>query len=242
MDLLLELHSLPDDRKRAKTRRVRRQDDPDTEGHALPSLGLIPNWSVKATRAGLSQVSPVVSQRPITIPRERVERLRLRRQNRDGWKRAVKELRQVDATKLIDAGVDRLSWEGYSFSEVVAAQNLAVATSTAQIGWDGRGTFAGSVTSPYMTFRRLRFVRFWIESVEDSVSFLNRLTSLESLYGSDAFRFSLSGLPSAQDLTEAMRDIRRGSLTIQQAHDRYLFPKYARVPGIAGRARPHPRP
>lgn len=226
--LLLELHSLPNERNRAKASpNARRQEAPDTEGQSLPSLGLIPNWSVKATRSGLSQVAPIVNQRPIAIPGARVHRLRLRRQNRDGWKHAVKELRQVDATKMIDAGVDRLSWEGYSFSEDVAAQNLAVAATTAPIGWDGRGTFSELVTSPYLAFRRLRFVRFWAESVQDSVAFLNQFTSSESLYGSDAFTFSLSGVPAPSDLTSAMHDIRSGSLTVEQAHNTYFFPKYA---------------
>jgi hypothetical protein len=223
--LLLELHSLPNERNRAKVRRARRQEAPDTEGPLLPSLGLIPNWSVKATRSGLSQVAPVVNQRPIAIPGTRVHRLRLRRRNLDGWKRAVKELRQVDAARMIDAGVDRLSWEGYSFSEALAAQNLAVASSTADIGWDGRGTFAELVTSPYMAFRRLRFVRFWIEAVQDSVSFLNQFTASESLYGPEAFSFSLTGLPTATDLTQAMDDLRNGSITVEQTHNTYLFPR-----------------
>lgn len=225
--LLLELHSLPSDRNRAK-RRARRQAVTDEVGKSLPSLGLIPNWSVRETRAGFSQVSPIDGQRTITIPRARVHRLELRRHDRNSWARSVKGLRVVDATKLIDAGVDRLSWEGYSFSEVVAAQNLAVAASTAGIGWDGRGTFAEMVTSPYMTFRRLRFTKFWIEALQESIVFLNQFTASESLYGQDAFSFSLTGLPTAADLAQAMDNIRNGTLTVDEAHNSYLFPKYSK--------------
>jgi len=129
---------------------------------------------------------------------------------------------------VIGADLDRLSWPGYVFSEQVAIQNLAVAATTAPIGWDARGTFSESVTSPYLAFRRLRFVRFWVEAVEDSVAFLNQFTNSESLYGAGAFTFFLSGLPSPQDLTEAMGAIRSGSLTVEEAHSTFFFPKYAK--------------
>jgi hypothetical protein len=227
-DLLLELHSLPDHVNRAKSRRLGRPEPSEEQRESLPSLGFIPNWSVRQMRSGLSQVSPDPGQPAMTIPASRVHRLRLRSPNLGHWADAVRELRQIDATKVIGADVDRLSWEGYSFSEVVETQNLAVAATTAAIGWDGRGTFSELVTSPYMAFRRLRFVRFWAQAVEDSVAFLNQLTSDESLYGSDAFTFSLSGVPAPQDLTAAMREIRSGSLTVERAHKTYFFPKYAK--------------
>lgn len=227
-DLLLELHSLPDEVNRAKSRRFGRPGASAGQSGSLPALGLIPNWSVKQIRSDLSQVSPDAGQPPVIIRGSRIHRLRLRGPNLSHWTQAVGELRQVDATKVIGADVDRLSWEGYSFSEVVEAQNLAVAATTASIGWDGRGTFSELVTSPYLAFRRLRFVRFWAEAVQDSVAFLNQFTSNESLYGSDAFTFSLSGVPAPQDLTAAMHDIRSGSLTVEQAHNTYFFPKYAK--------------
>lgn len=227
-ELLLELHSLSDQVDRAKSRRLGRPEPSEGQRESLPALGLIPNWSVRQMRSGLTQVSPDPGQPAVAIPGSRVHRLRLRSPNLGHWAHAVRELRQIDATKVIGAGVDRLSWEGYSFSEAVETQNLAVAATTAPIGWDGRGTFSELVTSPYMAFRRLRFVRFWAEAVEDSVAFLNQLTSDESLYGSDAFTFSLSGLPAPQELTAAMHEIRSGSLTVDQAHNKYLFPKYAK--------------
>jgi hypothetical protein len=226
-DLLLELYSLPDKANRAKSRRFGRPEPSEGQSEALPTLGFIPNWSARQSRSDLSQVSPEAGQPPAIIPGSRIHRLRLRNPNLSHWTQAVGELRQVDATKVIGADVDRLSWEGYSFSEVVEAQNLAVAATTAPIGWDGRGTFSELVTSPYLAFRRLRFVRFWVEAVQDSVAFLNQFTSNESLYGSDAFAFSLSGVPAPQDLTAAMHDIRSGSLTVEQAHNTYFFPKYA---------------
>lgn len=226
-DLLLELHSLPHEVNRAKSRRFGRPEPSEGQSESLPTLGLIPNWSVRQIRSSLSQVSPDAGQPPVIIPGSRVHRLRLRSPNLGHWTQAVGELRQVDATKVIGADVDRLSWEGYSFSKVVETQNLAVAATTAPIGWDGRGTFSELVTSPYLAFRRLRFVRFWAEAVQDSVAFLNQFTSNESLYSSDAFTFSLSGLPAPRDLTDAMRDIRSGSLTVEQAHNRYFFPKHA---------------
>lgn len=227
-DLLLELHSLPDEFNRAKSRRFRRPEEAEKQGGVLPALGLIPNWSARQIRSGLSQVSPDAGQPPVIIPGSRIHRPRLRSSNLSDWRRVIRELRQVDATKVIGADVDRFSWEGYSFSEVVAVQNLAVAATTAPIGWDGRGTFSESVTSPYLAFRRLRFVRFWVEAVEDSVAFLNLFTGSESLYGADAFTFSLAGLPTPVDLSTAMRDIRSGSLTVEQAHNTYFFPKYAK--------------
>ncbi|MGL4745128.1 MAG: hypothetical protein ACRCXL_12160 [Dermatophilaceae bacterium] len=227
-DLLLELHSLPNQVNRAKSRRLGRPEPSEGRREFLPTLGFIPNWSVRQMRSGLSQVSPDAGQPAVTIPGSRIHRLRLRSPNLGHWAHAVRELRQVDGTKGIRADVDRLAWENYSFSEVVEAQNLAVAATTARIGWDGRGTFSELVTSPYVAFRRLRFVRFWAEAVEDSIAFLNQFTSDESLYGSDAFTFSLSGMPAPQDLTAAMHEIRSGSLTVEQAHNTYFFPKYAK--------------
>jgi hypothetical protein len=226
--MLLELHSLPDEVNRAKSHRFGRPGPSEGQSESMPALGLIPNWSVRQTGSDLSQVSPDAGQPQMIIPGSRIHRLRLRSPNLHHWTQAVGELRQVDATKVIGTDVDRLSWEGYSFSEVVEAQNLAVAATTAPIGWDGRGTFSELVTSPYLAFRRLRFVRFWVEAVQDSVAFLNKLTSNESLYGSDAFTFSLSGVPAPQDLTAAMHAIRSGSLTVEQAHNTYFFPKYAK--------------
>ncbi|WP_341359586.1 hypothetical protein V5H98_18015 [Georgenia sp. M64] len=226
-DLLLELHLLPEQVNRSKSRRFGRPEPSEGQDKSLPTLGFIPNWSVRQARSSLSQVSPDAAQPAVIIPGSRVHRLRLRSPNLGHWTQVVRELRQVDATKAIGTDIDRLSWEGYSFSKVVETQNLAVAATTAPIGWDGRGTFSELVTSPYLAFRRLRFVRFWAETVQDSVAFLNQFTSNESLYGSDAFTFSLSGLPAPRDLTDAMRDIRSGSLTVEQAHNRYFFPKYA---------------
>lgn len=226
-DLPLELHSLPESVNRAESRRYGRLKAFQGKTESLPSLGLIPNWSARHVRSGLSQVSSDLGRPAVIIPRSRVHRLRLRSPNREHWARVVRELRQVDANKVFGADVARLAWEGYSFSSVVETQNFAVAATTAPIGWDGRGSFSEMVTSPYMAFRRLRFVRFWVEAVQDSVTFLNQFTNNESLYGSDAFTFSLSGLPTSQDLTAAMRDIRNGSLTVEKTHTTYLYPKSA---------------
>lgn len=228
-EMLLELHALPDENNSAKSsRRFGRMGDPDGQGEALPSLGFIPGWSTTRNRLDVSQVSTEAGRLAVVIPRPRIHRHGLRKTNKTTWKQTIRDLRQVDSVKVVGAGLDRLSWKGYAFSEVVATQNLAVAASTAPVGWDARGTFSEAVTSPYMAFRRLRFVRFWVEVVEDAVAFLNEFTSSNSLYGDDAFTFMLSGLPSPQELTEAMRAMRSGSLTVEKAHSTYLFPKYAK--------------
>lgn len=224
--LLLELHSLPDRRNNATADDARPPDVQDTEGGPLPSLGLIPNWSVRTSRSGLCQVSPNVDEPSVEIPSLRVRRLRLRGPNGSRWKQVIKNIRRVDDTKIIETRFDRLSWKGYSFGDVVAARDLAIAISTAGVGWDGRGTFEELITSPYMTYRRLRFARFWIEAVEDSLHFLNAFTGSESLYGSAAFHFHLAGLPTPAVLTKAMQDLRSGSLTVEGAYT-YLFPRYA---------------
>ena len=228
-EMLLELHSLPDEKESATSSHPRRRIGDNTgQGEALPSLGIIPGWSTTRNRLDVSQVAIEPGRPPVQIPRARIHRLGLRTTNRTRWKQTIRDLRQVDSVKVIGADLDRLSWEGYAFSEVVATQNLAVASSTAPVGWDARGTFSEVVTSPYMAFRRLRFVRFWVEVVEDAVAFLNEFTSSNSLYGEDALTFKLSGLPSPQELTQAMEAMRTGSLTVEKAHSTYLFPKYAR--------------
>lgn len=224
-ELLLEVHSLPDS-NRTKRRYSGRSRTSDGSDKHLPSLGLIPNWSARRTRHGLSQVSPGAGQVPVMIPTQRIRRLHLRESNLARWKRVVKELREVDASKVTSGGINRLSWEGYSVTTAIETQNMAVAAATAPIGWDGRGVFSELVTSPYSAYRRLRFVQFWIAAVEDSVKFLNQFTGSEEVYGPDAFTFSLTGLPVPAEITQAMHDIRIGSLTVDQAHRTYLSPKY----------------
>ena len=225
--MLLELHALPDECNRATPRHALANGSEQQVG-ALPSLGFVPRWSVKEHRSGVSQVAADVGQPAVVIPRSRIQRIGLREENANRWKKTITDLGQVDAVKMIGGDLDRLSWTGYVFSDHVATQNLAVAATTAPIGWDARGTFSDSVTSPYLAFRRLRFVRFWVEAIEDSVAFLNQFTNSESLYGDDAFTFSLSGPPPPHDLTEAMGAIRSGSLTVEKAHSTYFFPKYAK--------------
>ena len=83
-------------------------------------------------------------------------------------------------------------------------------------------------TSPYMTFRRLRFTKFWVDALQESIIFLNRFTTSESLFGQEAFSFSLAGLPAAADLGRAMDNIRDGALTVDEAQSTYLFPKYSK--------------
>lgn len=226
--LLVELHSLPNPRRPGR----REFQDEGVEGQeegdppeSMPSLGFIPGWSVKETRSGYSQLSRP-EQRTIQIPRTRVHRLGLSRGYRAAWSQSVKRLQLVDANKLFTGGIERFSWEGYSFSEVVEIQSLAVAASTAAIGWDGRGVFGNAVTSPYMTFRRLRFAKFWVSAMEQAVDFLNRFTTSEALYAQEAFSFSLKGLPTTTELAQAMEGVRAGTLTVDQAHDSFLFPKY----------------
>ena len=90
--MLLELYSLPSSHNRAK-RRARRKEAADEANERLPSLGLIPNWSAKKTRGGLSQMSPLGRHHAIYIPKTRVHRLELTRQNRSRWTQAVKGLR-----------------------------------------------------------------------------------------------------------------------------------------------------
>lgn len=228
-EILLELHSLPDEEERSRSFHPHGPIGDDTGlSKALPSLGLIPGWSTARHRRGVAQVAIEPGRPPVQIPRSHVQRLGLRTTNRTRWKRTIRDLRQVDRAMPMGADLDRLSWVGYSFSEVIATRSLAVASTTAPVGWDARGTFSEMVTSPYMTFRRLRFVRFWVEVIEDALAFLNEFTGSESLYGKDAFTFTLSGLPSPQGLTLAMESMRTGSLTVDEAHSTYLFPKHAR--------------
>lgn len=224
--LLLELYWLRNS-ENAGRRNMRRHkvEEPDGAPEFSPSLGLIPGWAVKDSRPGYSQVLSL-EQQTIRIPRKRVQRMELSRRNRSAWRQSLRRLRLVDANKLLDEGVERFSWEGYSFSEVVEAQNMAVAASTAAIGWDGRGVFADAVTSPYMTFRRLRFTKFWVSVLEEAVNFLNQFTTSEALYGQEAFSFSLGGLPTTAELAQAMDGVRNGTMTVDKARDSFLFPKY----------------
>ena len=230
--MLLELHSLPEEDFRVRSsRRSRPSDDSARQAESWPSLGLIPAWSVVRARSDVVQVSVEAGRPAVVIPSRSILRLRLREPNRGIWRKTIRELRRVDDVKMIGADLKRFSWKGYVFSEQVAAQNLAVGATTARIGWDGRGTFSESVTSPYMAYRRLRFVRFWVEAIEDAVTFLSDVTGRHSLYGDSAFTFSLSGLPSPGDLDRAMEDLRAGVLTVEEAHSRYLFPAHAKRRG-----------
>ncbi|WP_284989495.1 hypothetical protein [Arthrobacter sp. efr-133-TYG-120] len=228
--MLLELHLLPEEHNTAQQsrRRFQRAEVDDQQGTSMPSFGYLPRWSVLSSgRGDVLQVATAESAAPVSIPRGRICQAEMRQANRSKWRKTIKELRQVDDVKMF-GGADRLGWKGYTFSEQVETQNLAVASTTAPVGWDARGTFGDSVTSPYMAFRRLRFASFWAETVEDTIAFLNQFTSDKSLYGESAFAFSLSGIPSPRDLAAAMQDLRAGLITVEDAHNTYLLPKYAK--------------
>ncbi|MET7281793.1 hypothetical protein ABZS29_26400 [Kribbella sp. NPDC005582] len=227
-EMTLELHSADGRRRGRRSRHGRHTDDPDQRPGPLPTLGFIPQWSVTKHRTGLLQFAPEAGHRPTPISSSRLHSVSLRRENKRNWDRAIKGLRQVDTTDLGGYSTSRISWKGYEFSKQLTAQKLVIAASTAGIGWDARGTFNDYVTSPYLTFRQLRFVKFWVESIEDSVSFLNQFTGNASLYGSDAFTFSLAGLPSPEDLLEAMDAVRSGSLNVKDAYDTFFYPKHAK--------------
>lgn len=179
-------------------------------------------------RSKLPKVAAGSGGTPAVLPHSRRRTVGLRKENKRRWTQTVRSLRQVDAIDMGGNDLARLSWPGYEFSEQLAVQNLTLAAATAPIGWDARGAFSDSVTSPYLTFRRLRFIRFWIEAIDDSVAFLNQVTNDEQLYGADAFTFSLSGLPSPKDLMEAMKSIRNGSLTVEEANNTYVSPRYTK--------------
>ncbi|MFK4087531.1 hypothetical protein ACI2LF_25705 [Kribbella sp. NPDC020789] len=224
--MLLELYTSTERRSGWRALRTRRTNDPDQRG-PLPALGFIPRWSVTKHRAGLSQ-APSEGADPAIISQCRLHAISLRKENRRRWNQAITGLRQVDSMDIGRYDTSRLSWRGYDFSEQLIAQNLVIAATTAAIGWDARGTFNEYVTSPYVTYRQLRFAQFWVETIEDAVTFLNQFTGNVELYGDDAFTFALAGLPSPNDLTEAMRAIRSGSLSVEDAYDAYLFPKHAK--------------
>lgn len=227
-DMLLELHLLTTEEVPGRLSRVRRRTRVGGgEPHSFPSLGFVPAWSVVESGSGLRQTSPETGQPAVLIPERRVFRMQLREPARGTWQQAVRRLRKVDEVKMLGTDMARFAWPGYDFSEQVKAQELAVASATATIGWDGRGAFSKWMTSPYMAYRELRFARFWIEAVGDVVRFLNGVTGSRSLYGDAGFEFALTGLPSADELERAMADMRAGRLSVQDAHSRFIVPKYS---------------
>lgn len=224
--MLMELHMKDRDEDAGPARRRRRRGD--GQPAQLPSLGFIPFWSVADTALGLRQVSPEVGQVEAVIPAQRVLRLKMNDHGRKALRTAVRRLHVVDEVKTVGADMSRLAWRGYDFSSQVKAQELAVAAATVTIGWDGRGAFGTWATSPYITYRELRFVRFWVEAVADVIEFLNGVTGSPALYGEGRFNFTLAGLPSVADLERAMHDVRVGALTVGEAHSRFLSPKYSK--------------
>lgn len=228
--LLLELHATPDEDRRGRARRHHSIADADPSAPSplqWPALGYVPRWSTAPRPSGIAQIASGIDESAVIIPGTRLHQIGLRDENQTNWTKSLEDLHQVDAMKVF-GNVERLSWAGYDFSAHIAAQNLAVAAATTPIGWDGRGTFADSVTSPYVAFRRLRFIRFWVETIEDCVAFLNTFTTSAALYGDYGFTFSLSGLPSPQDLTKAMAALRSGALTVGDAHRNFVFPKHSK--------------
>lgn len=224
--MLLELHALPDEHNRAKSSaRSRRVEGSHRDRVSRPSLGYIPQWSVSRTRRGAVHSLAVVDESSVTIPSGAVRRAGIRRANLSRWQRAVADLGNLDKYMMIGADSERLSWAGYVFSDHRAAKTNALMLATTPIGWNARGSFEESVTSPYTAYRRLRFTRFWVEVVEDAVAFLNQFTTSTELYGTSAFAFSIPGAPSPNDLTAAMEGVRDGTLTVAEAHNKYLFPR-----------------
>ncbi len=224
--MLMELHLLDQEALAGRGGRRRRGGEGRPSG--LPSLGFLPAWSVAESALGVRQVPAEDGQPEVFVPARRVLRLQLGKHNRRAWRQAARRLREVDDVKSVGADMSRLAWRGYDFSEQVKAQELAVASATAVIGWDGRGTFSKWTTSPYITHRELRFVRFWVEAVDDVVRFLNGVTGSPSLYGDGHFGFAVTGLPSVEELERAMDDVRAGQLTVGDARTRFLSPRYSR--------------
>ncbi|GAC1532130.1 MAG: hypothetical protein NVS3B1_25630 [Marmoricola sp.] len=216
-------------RRRARSRR---QAAPQgaVEEQLVPALGYIPPWSITSRRRGALQVAPVLGAANILIPSSRLRRLVLSSDNLSAWRHSTNALRKVDQRKVLGdrAGLERLGWEGYAFKEHAEAENLAVAHATARIGWDGRGTFSNNVTPHHLAYRQLVFTAFWISVVDEVVAFLNRITADPKIFGDEVFTFELSGLPSVDQLHEAMKAVRDGSGRLTDLSDVLLHPKFAR--------------
>ncbi|MFE7504170.1 hypothetical protein [Promicromonospora sp. NPDC057488] len=224
--MLTELSAIAGEMDEGSSLRSRSSAALSLEAGRWPSLAYIPRWSVAKVRGEILQAGADSASARVRIPRERIRPVKLRRANRAKWRRAIKGLRRIDDRELF--GEERLAWDGYLFSNHVATQELAVAATTAPIGWDARGTFEKTVTSPYMAYRRLGFAKFWVEVIDDSVDFLNSITRDRSIFGDDAFGFSVVGLPSSSELSAAMGDLRNGLLTVERAHNMFMYPKYAK--------------
>lgn len=224
-ELLLELYALSDDEV-ASVRSRKASQASDTGSRA--SLGYIPRWSVLRSRSDVAQLATEADAPAIVIDSQRIRRVRLPDSVWRKWRQTVRDLRQVDRVwRAQGESLDRLYWRGYDFSENQRALERAVAAATAPIGWDARGLIADSFTSPYLTYRRLRFVQFWVEAMESAVAVLNEYTSSPAIQGDEAFTFSIAGLPSGQEIGTAMEDLRAGVLSVDEANDRFLFPRFA---------------
>lgn len=193
----------------------------------LPSLGYMPGWSISRRFRGVRQLSVVAGGSPSRIPSGRIVRHEMSRNAASMWRRTIRDLRAVDGNRLLARGIDHLSWLGYDSAAEIEAERLSAAAAAAPIGWNARELFREMISTPYSTYRRLRFNRFWIEVVRGAVDFLNGLTSSNELYGASSFTFRLDGLPEPEALQDAMQAIRAGSLSCGQARDDLLVPSYS---------------
>jgi hypothetical protein len=91
-------------------------------------------------------------------------------------------------------------------------ERVAIARATKAVGWDGRSHFSDYQTEYYSTARMLRFVRFKCQLRELVLSALDDALSRVGQRMGFCARLGVSGLPTAEDVVAAERELAAGSV------------------------------
>jgi hypothetical protein len=107
----------------------------------------------------------------------------------------------------------------YEFKTHQRSMNLALAEACRDIGWTARGAFNGEVLSYYWIQKLLVFEKFQIALRESILEALNDgLSRIGRKIGFQA-TLTISGLPTNQEVDEAMQNLRSGSTAFTDIMD-----------------------
>jgi hypothetical protein len=108
---------------------------------------------------------------------------------------------------------------GYDTKEHIRAEHLAIAAATRSIGWSAGQNLYELFTEYYVLYRRLVFERFVITLRESILRTLNSaLNTIAEECGATA-RLHISGLPTVDDVTRALKELAAGDRTFGSVLD-----------------------
>lgn len=189
-----------------------------------PRLAVLPQWTLKHRRRRVWQLDPTRGIRWRSLQGATLIEIKLGRPQTNDLQRTRRRLAAldqppVDRTTLLTSGT-----RAYEFALHQRKLDEMSARATSAIGWDGRGLYMKRATDSLRVYRELRFTRTWLDMVAVA------LTALDGACRSSGSRYApraikLQGIPTADDLDDAMRAVTQGSESLDAIKSRLLYPR-----------------